>query len=140
MSSESSSTLVSSLNITLPSSLSPASVTLKFTQEVVATLCCLHSLETFFFFPEDVTPGCQLCSKSCFGNPASSGGVCCHYRNSTLAEMPAWFFFSLKMRTKIEPLHAGAGRRGHRTAKTCVHSRAHSHTHTHTLNLTRSIS
>ena len=82
MSSESSFTLVSSLNITLPSSLPPASVTLKFTQEVVATLCCLQSLEAFvfFFFSENVTPGCQLCSKSCFGNPASSGGVCCRYR------------------------------------------------------------
>lgn len=47
MSSDSSPTPVNSLNITLPSSSSLASVPLKFTQEVAATLCCLHSLEAF---------------------------------------------------------------------------------------------
>lgn len=47
MSSEASPSPVSSLNIALPSSLPLASVALKFTQEVAATLCCLHSLEAF---------------------------------------------------------------------------------------------
>ena len=49
-------------------------------QLCVAYIAWKRSLSlSLSFFSEDVTPGCQLCSKSCFGNPASSGGVCCRY-------------------------------------------------------------
>lgn len=93
---------VSSLNITLPSSLPLASVSLKFTQEVAATLCCLHILEAF---SEDV----NLVVNS-VQSPVSE--ILPHLEasvvaigNSELAEITAWFLFSLTfIKTKIEPL------------------------------------
>lgn len=84
MSSEASPTRVSSLNITLPSSLPLASVSLKFTQEVAATLCCLHILEAFSEDVNLVVNSVQSPVSEILPYPEASA-----IGNSTLAEMPA---------------------------------------------------
>lgn len=90
MSSESIPTLASSLNITLPSSLPLASVSLKFTQEVAATLCCLHSLEAFSEDVNLVVNCVQSPVSEILPHPEASA-----LGKSSLPEMPAWFLFSL---------------------------------------------
>lgn len=121
MSSDSSSTSVSSLNITLPSSLPLASVSLKFTQEVAVTLCCLHSLEAF---SEDVNPvvnSVQSPVSEILPHPEASAIA---IRNCTLAKMTF-------MKTGIEPLPLCSGAWG--WAEDCQNVCARTHTHTHKL-------
>lgn len=117
----------SSLNIALPSSLPPASVSLKFTQEVAATLCCLQSLEAFSEDVNLVVNSVQSPVSEILPHPEA-----CAVGNSTLAEMPVWFLFSLMfIKTKGEPLLlcvcSVCACVWHRTAVL-----AHTHTHTQT--------
>lgn len=80
-------------------------MSLKFTQEVVATLCCLHSLEAFSEDVNLVVNSVQSPVSEILPHPEASAIA---IGNSTLAEMPAWFLFSLRfMKTKIEPLTLG---------------------------------